>query len=253
MSKNMQRLGATLSDRMKLTASGAVPTTIELGTVNSNLSLTTDSLQAAIPKGDYMVNLMLTGDRSTSTESHTHTDGYHSHSHELPGTFRGLSAGDRVLVSWCGNEPVVIAIVTASTTLSFSQPDQDEPSGDDSSDPGSGSGSSGGGTSGADGKDGVSPTVTVTPIEGGNRVTITDVDGPKTFDVMDGTTPVKGKDYFTAEEVEAIVQDVVKRVTALFEDKFYTKTEIDKKLDIATDEEISDMLDEFYGEDESAV
>lgn len=36
------------------------------------------------------------------------------------------------------------------------------------------------------GKDGVSPTVTVTDIDGGHRVTITDKDGEKTFDVMDG-------------------------------------------------------------------
>lgn len=129
MSKNSQRLGATLSNRMKKTAGGVATTTIELGVVNSNLSITTDSLQAAIPKGDYMVNLMLTGIRSTSSESHTHSGGSHgghesgdgshthsggNHSHALPGGFRGLRSGDRVLVAWCGNEPVVIAIVVSS-------------------------------------------------------------------------------------------------------------------------------------------
>ena len=39
---------------------------------------------------------------------------------------------------------------------------------------------------GEDGEDGVSPTVSVTDITGGHRVTITDADGTKTFDVMDG-------------------------------------------------------------------
>ena len=39
---------------------------------------------------------------------------------------------------------------------------------------------------GEDGEDGVSPTVSVTDITGGHRVTITDADGSKTFDVMDG-------------------------------------------------------------------
>lgn len=39
---------------------------------------------------------------------------------------------------------------------------------------------------GEDGQDGKSPTVTVTDITGGHRVTITDADGTKTFDVMDG-------------------------------------------------------------------
>jgi hypothetical protein len=37
-----------------------------------------------------------------------------------------------------------------------------------------------------DGKDGFSPVVAVADIEGGHRVTITDKDGNKTFDVMDG-------------------------------------------------------------------
>lgn len=129
MSKNMQRLGATLSGRMKKTAAGAVPTTIELGIVNANLSITTDSLQAAIPKGEYMVDIRLKGSAyRTSNETHTHSGGSHSqyegdgihshdggaHDHQLPAEFRALKPGDRILVAWCGTEPVVIAIVTSS-------------------------------------------------------------------------------------------------------------------------------------------
>ena len=45
------------------------------------------------------------------------------------------------------------------------------------------------GASGRDGVDGISPTVTITLITGGHRITITDKDGTKTADVMDGTTP----------------------------------------------------------------
>ena len=37
-----------------------------------------------------------------------------------------------------------------------------------------------------DGEDGISPVVEVTPITGGHRVTITDANGSKSFDVMDG-------------------------------------------------------------------
>lgn len=125
---NIQRLGETLSNRMKQTSDAAVPTTIELATVQADLSLKPDSLQAEIPQGDYMVNLMLTGSRYTSTESHTHSGGAHSqysgsgththndgeHSHELPAGFRCLRAGDRVLIAWCGDEPVVVAIVVSS-------------------------------------------------------------------------------------------------------------------------------------------
>lgn len=45
------------------------------------------------------------------------------------------------------------------------------------------------GQDGQDGADGVSPTVTVTDITGGHRVSITDAEGTQTFDVMDGETP----------------------------------------------------------------
>lgn len=45
---------------------------------------------------------------------------------------------------------------------------------------------------GGSGQDGFSPTIVVTNITGGHRVTITDVDGTKTFDVMDGATGAKG-------------------------------------------------------------
>ena len=44
----------------------------------------------------------------------------------------------------------------------------------------------GGGTGG---QDGYSPTVTITPITGGHRITITDANGSHSADVMDGTTP----------------------------------------------------------------
>lgn len=42
------------------------------------------------------------------------------------------------------------------------------------------------GAPGQDGQDGVSPTITVTDIEGGHRVTITDADGPHSIDVLNG-------------------------------------------------------------------
>ena len=132
MSSNMQRLGETIAGRMKKTASAAVPTSIELGVINSNLSLTTDSLKTPIPKGDYMVNLLLAGqEEETTSEEHTHTGGSHAHSgdgftltggthshtggaHKHKVKLRGLKAGDRVLVAWCGHEPIVVAVVVSS-------------------------------------------------------------------------------------------------------------------------------------------
>lgn len=82
----------------------------------------------------------------------------------------------------------------------------------------------------------VSPTVEVTAIEGGHRIAITDVDGTKTVDVMDGEkgekgdpgaqgeqgetgtpgadgqdgyTPAKGVDYWTEEDRAEMVSDVL--------------------------------------------
>lgn len=74
------------------------------------------------------------------------------------------------------------------------------------------------------GYDGISPTVSVTDIEGGHRITVKDIEGEKFIDVLDGEkgdpftyadftpeqlaalvgkpgyTPVKGKDYFDGED-----------------------------------------------------
>lgn len=129
MASNMQRLGETLSGRMKKTANTAIVTTLELGTINENLSLTTDSLRVPIPKGDYMISITLTGEFDTSSTTHTHDGGSHGghtsgsgshthsggeHTHRLPETFREVKPGDRVLVAWCGKEPVIISIVVSS-------------------------------------------------------------------------------------------------------------------------------------------
>ena len=56
------------------------------------------------------------------------------------------------------------------------------------------------------GSSGISPILTVTPITGGNKVEITDAEGTKIFNVMNGTngvdgyTPVKGVDYFDGSD-----------------------------------------------------
>lgn len=89
MSSNIQRLGNMLARRMKSTAHAAVPMTVELGTIGTGLSLTTDSLRSMIPRGEYMASRALIEEDS-------------------------LKAGDRVLVAWCGNEPVVISVVVGS-------------------------------------------------------------------------------------------------------------------------------------------
>lgn len=61
----------------------------------------------------------------------------------------------------------------------------------------------------AQGEDGVSPTVTVTEIDGGHRVTITDAAGAHTFDVMDGDGGSGG-----SETVIVTIDDTADPMTA---------------------------------------
>ena len=69
-----------------------------------------------------------------------------------------------------------------------------------------------------DGSDGITPTTTVTTITGGHNVAFSYGSGDSRntdFDVMDGQdghTPVKGTDYWTAQDRAEIVQDVVDEV-----------------------------------------
>ena len=141
MQTNIQRLGEGLTGRMKKTAKANIPTTLELGTINGDLSLTVDSLSNTIPKGSYMVSLALTHDtyytynemNSSANKPHVHQAGEHEghesgtgahthdkdglHDHRAPSVFRNLKPGDRVLVAWVGHEPIVISIVVSSLTV----------------------------------------------------------------------------------------------------------------------------------------
>ena len=141
MSSNIKKLGEVLNARMRQTAGAAVQTGLEMGTILANLSLKTDGMSAPIPKGDYMISRELVygnaGDVLTRTKggqgqhphgpsgghsqysgsgvhSHPADEGEHIHDVLIPESMRAIRPGDRVLVAWCGNEPVVIAKVVAS-------------------------------------------------------------------------------------------------------------------------------------------
>lgn len=88
-------------------------------------------------------------------------------------------------------------------------------------DPFGGNTSGSGGTNGKDGKDGFSPTVNITEIDGGHEVNITDKNGTKSFEVMDGKrgetgsdgyTPVKGTDYWTESDKKEIVDETIEEI-----------------------------------------
>ncbi len=74
------------------------------------------------------------------------------------------------------------------------------------------------GADGTDGEDGVSPTVTVSAITGGHRITITDVDGAKTVDVMDGKDGSNGKDGADGNGIKSAVLNADYTLTLTFDD-----------------------------------
>ena len=87
MGKNMQRLGDILAHQMDRTAQANSTLPLELGIINGDGSLKTDSLNGNISPKDYMVD-----ERFKTTR---------------------LLAGDRVLVAWAGGEPIIVAVVKA--------------------------------------------------------------------------------------------------------------------------------------------
>ena len=68
---------------------------------------------------------------------------------------------------------------------------------------------------GEKGNDGVSPAVSVAAITGGNRVTITDAEGAKTFDVMDGAQGASGADGKDYVLTDADKQEIAKTAAGL--------------------------------------
>lgn len=106
MSSNMNRLGEILSGRMQRTVKSNTQATLELGTINSDLSLSVDGLTGRIARRDYMVDVRLTHDDFETNDAS-------GHAHRLPSPFRSLREGDRVLVAWVGFEPIIVAIVVA--------------------------------------------------------------------------------------------------------------------------------------------
>ena len=68
---------------------------------------------------------------------------------------------------------------------------------------------------GEKGNDGISPAVSVAAITGGNRVTITDAEGAKTFDVMDGAQGASGADGKDYVLTNADKQEIAKAAAGL--------------------------------------
>lgn len=107
----IEELGQLMNSQMKNIMKRNMGITVELGTINQNMSLSVASLGNAIPKGDYMISLHLSQE---SQKIQTSTEEEHQHDVTLPSELRGLQAGDRVIVAWVGTEPIVVDVVVSS-------------------------------------------------------------------------------------------------------------------------------------------
>ena len=141
MKSNIEKMGDSLMSRMVGTNQALRPLGIELGVIQSNLSLSPDTSPGPIPKGEYLISRGLSlgseGDVFARTQEgqgthghgpsgahgqysgtgvHTHpaSEGAHVHDVLLPESMRGLKSGDRVLICWAGYTAIVVDVVLTS-------------------------------------------------------------------------------------------------------------------------------------------
>ena len=133
-SDNIEKFGNALTQRIYDTFNAMQPYQPELGIINADLSLSPDNSPGPIPKGEYMVCRQLTLGETDDPLTVTAVDGGHvvfnpkpewepigksvigysdEHSHIplIPEKMRWLHAGDRVLICWAGDTPVIVDIV----------------------------------------------------------------------------------------------------------------------------------------------
>lgn len=105
MPSNIEKLGETLQGRMR-SAGKKKDRLIELASIGPGLCLKPDQSPGPIPKGEYSIcrtvsdKLMKKGKVVTGS---VYMEDIH---------YQKLEEGDRVLVAWCGTEPVVIDLIT---------------------------------------------------------------------------------------------------------------------------------------------
>lgn len=103
-----ENLGSVLQSRMadvNTQGKGLQPC---LGVVGSSLAITVDGESWPIPRGDYMIASRLNIPASITTST---SEG---HSHTVSTGASPLKSGDRVLIVWAGNEPIVVDVVHSS-------------------------------------------------------------------------------------------------------------------------------------------
>lgn len=87
---------------------------IDFGSIESDGSLLTNTFTASIPKSDYVVCRHLQKFEETTESRSVGDHGSHTHKVEIT---RPLKTGDRVLVAWVQNDPVVIDVIVQADSI----------------------------------------------------------------------------------------------------------------------------------------
>ncbi len=114
-SSGMSKMAGVLSERMK--QENETPLYLDFGEIGSGYSLTTNTFPVPIPRDSYQVCKHISGLSLSTTGGshggHEYGDGSHEHSVPVP----QISPGDRVLVAWVQNVPVVIDVVLKGSSM----------------------------------------------------------------------------------------------------------------------------------------
>ena len=114
----IEKLAQTINSRCSGIQRANKDIVMEIGTINKDLSLKVTSIRNSIPKGDYMYlelsALLGKFDATISPAIDTVSNISITPGKEKVTIIPKLEAGDSVLVTWVGNEPIVIGKLYSS-------------------------------------------------------------------------------------------------------------------------------------------
>lgn len=123
----INKLAQVMQQRMKKNQDANGALILDFGTIQSDMSLKTNTFAVPIPQKDYHVTRQLTLGKTggyltdTGTQGthggHMSGTGAHSHTVVIPEKMRSIAPGDRVLVAWVQSEAVVIDIILPATSV----------------------------------------------------------------------------------------------------------------------------------------
>lgn len=116
--QGINKLANALSIRMKQASRS--PLLLELGTIGDDYSLQTDTFPISMPAADYTVCRSAAYGQENGEVFHTFYESApedHRHKLNIGKMMKSIMPGDRVLVAWVQNEPVVIDIILPATVL----------------------------------------------------------------------------------------------------------------------------------------